>query len=134
MNNLVKRFGPLIIAGLFVWGVVFLLKLPQMKVWKIMLVCPAYLGAIYGFVKARYGVIIPLPLLFLAWTSVALDSVGNLRFGGSFSMYDTKYPYFQYDEFMHTTVPALIGPAGVWRFRARVDSLGSSLQCGPEVV
>ena len=91
MNEMVKRFGPLIIAGLFVWGVVFLLKLPQMKVWKIMPVCVAYLWAIYAFVKARYEVMIPLPLLFLVWASVALDSVGNLRFGGSLSMYDTKF-------------------------------------------
>src|SRR5262245_74050 len=99
MSKLVKRFGPIIIADLWVLGVVFLLKLPQMKVWKIMLVCPAYLGAIYAFIKARYGVMIPLPLLFLAWASVALDCVGNLRFGGSLSLYDTKFQYFQYDEF-----------------------------------
>src|SRR5215475_2670576 len=99
MSDIVKRFGPLIIASLFIWGVVFLLKLPHMHVWVIMPVCVAYLWAIYAFVKTRYGVKIPLSLLLLAWASVALDSVGNLRFGGPISMYETKYPYFQYDEF-----------------------------------
>ena len=56
MSNIVKRFGPLIIAGLFIWGVVFLLKLPHLHVWVIMPVCVAYLWAIYAFVKTRYGV------------------------------------------------------------------------------
>jgi len=130
MNNIVKRFGPLIIAGLFIWGVVFLLKLPHLHVWVVMPVCVAYLWAIYAFVKARYGVKIPLPLLLLAWASVALDSVGNLRFGGSISMYETKFPYFQYDEFAHTTIPALIAPAVVWLLRAGLDYFGHRLPLG----
>jgi uncharacterized membrane protein YjdF len=125
-----KRFGPLIIAGLFIWGVVFLLKLPHLHVWVIMPVCVAYLWAIYAFVKTRYGVKIPLPLLFLAWASVALDSVGNLRFGGAISMYETKFKYFQYDEFAHTTIPALIAPAVVWLLRAGLDYFGYRLPLG----
>src|SRR5215813_8273378 len=91
MNNLVKRFEPLIVTGLLIWGTVFLLKLPHLHVWVIMPVCIAYLWAIYAFVKARYGVKIPMTLLFLVWASVALDSVGNMRFGGSLSLYDTKF-------------------------------------------
>ena len=130
MSNIVKRFGPLIIAGLFIWGVIFLLKLPHLHVWVIMPVCVAYLWAIYAFVKTRYGVKIPLPLLLLAWASVALDSVGNLRFGGPISMYETKFPYFQYDEFAHTTVPALIAPAVVWLLRAGLDYFGHRLPLG----
>jgi uncharacterized membrane protein YjdF len=130
MSNIVKRFGPLIIAGLFIWGVVFLLKLPQLKVWKIMLICPSYLWAVYAFVKTRYGVKIPLSLLFLAMASVALDSVGNLRFGGAFSMYDTKFKYFQYDEFAHTIVPAMTAPVIVWLLRAGLDYFGHRLPLG----
>jgi uncharacterized membrane protein YjdF len=130
MNNIVKRFGPHIIAGLLIWGVIFLLKLPHLEVWKIMLICPAYIWAIYAFVKTRYGVKIPLSLLSLVLASVALDSVGNLRFGGSFSMYDTKFKYFQYDEFMHTAVPALIAPVVVWLLRAGLDYFGHRLPLG----
>ncbi|HKC88272.1 MAG TPA: hypothetical protein VKG02_19960, partial [Blastocatellia bacterium] len=113
-----------------IWGVVFLLKLPHLHVWVVMPVCVAYLWAIYAFVKARYGVKIPLPLLILGWASVALDSVGNLRFGGSISMYETKFPYFQYDEFAHTTIPALIAPAVVWLLRAGLDYFGHRLPLG----
>jgi uncharacterized membrane protein YjdF len=130
MSNIVKRFGPLIIAGLLIWGVVFLLKLPHLKVWKIMLICPSYLWAVYVFVKTRYGVKIPLSLLFLVLASVALDSVGNLRFGGALSMYDTKFSYFQYDEFAHTAVPALIAPVVVWLLRAGLDYFGHRLPLG----
>ena len=74
MNEMVKRFEPLIIAGLLVWGAAFLLRLPHLQVWVIMPVCVAYLWAIYAFVKARYRVKIPLALLFLVrarWRSTA---------------------------------------------------------------
>ena len=33
MNEMVKRFEPLIIAGLLVWGAAFLLRLPHLQVW-----------------------------------------------------------------------------------------------------
>jgi uncharacterized membrane protein YjdF len=130
MNNIVKRFEPLIIAGLLVWGAAFLLRLPYLKVWVIVPVCVAYLWAIHAFVKTRYGVKIPLSLLFLVWASVALDIVGNLRFGGSLSLYDTKFTYLQYDEFMHTTIPALVAPVIVWLLRAGLDRFGYRLPLG----
>jgi uncharacterized membrane protein YjdF len=130
MNHIVKRFEPLIIAGLLVWGAVFLLRLPHLRVWVIMPVCVAYLWAIYTFVKARYGVKIPMSLLFLGWASVALDSIGNLKFGDFQGLYNTKFTYFQYDEFTHTAVPALIAPAIVWLLRAGLDYFGYRLPLG----
>jgi uncharacterized membrane protein YjdF len=130
MNEMVKRFEPLIIAGLLVWGAAFLLRLPHLQVWVIMPVCVAYLWAIYAFVKARYKVKIPTALLFLVWASVALDSVGNLRFGGSQSMYDTKFDYLQYDGFAHMAVPALVAPVIVWLLRAGLDRFGYRLPLG----
>ncbi len=130
MNIIVKRFEPLIIAGLLVWGAAFLLRLPHLRVWVIMPVCVAYLWAVHAFVKARYGVKIPVALLFLVWASVALDSVGNLRFGGSLSMYDTKFKYLQYDEFAHMAVPALVAPVIVWLLRAGLDRFGYRLPLG----
>jgi uncharacterized membrane protein YjdF len=130
MNNLVKRFEPLIIAGLLVWGAVFLLKLPHLHVWVIQPICVAYLWAIYAFVKARYKVKIPISLLFLVWGSVALDSIGNLKFGDFHGLYNTKFTYFQYDEFTHTAVPALIAPVIVWLLRAGLDYFGYRLPLG----
>ena len=130
MNNLVKRFEALIIAGLLVWGTVFLLKLPHLHIWVIMPVCIAYLWAIYAFVKARYGVKIPMTLLFLVWGSVALDSIGNIKFGDFQGLYNTKFTYFQYDEFTHTLIPALVAPVIVWLLRAGLDYFGYRLPLG----
>src|SRR5262245_61883123 len=130
MNKIVKRFEPLIVTGLLVLGAVFLLRLLHLHIWIIMPVSVAYLWAIYAFVKACYEVKIPIALLVLVWASVALDGLGNLRFGGHLSLYDTKFKYFQYDEFTHTTVPALIAPVIVWLLRAGLDYFGHRLPLG----
>jgi uncharacterized membrane protein YjdF len=130
MHNIVKRFEPLIIAGLLVSGAVFLLKLPHLHVWISMPVCVAYLWAIHSFVKMRYGVKIPFLLLFLVWASVALDAIGNIKFGDFQGFYNTKFTYFQYDEFTHTAVPALVAPVIVWLLRAGLDYFGYRLPLG----
>ncbi len=130
MNHTVKRFEIPIIAGLLIWGAVFLLRLPHLQVWIITPIFIAYLWAIYAFVKACYGVNIPRALLFLVWASVALDNIGNLKFGGQPGLYDTKFKYFQYDEFTHTAVPALITPVVVWLLRAGLDRFGYQLPLG----
>ena len=130
MKGMMKRFEPLIIAGLLVWGAVFLLRLPYLRVWVSLPVCFAYLWAIHAFVSARYEVKIPVALLFLVWASVALDWVGNLRFGGALSLYDTKFTYFQYDEFAHTVIPALVSPVIVWLLRAVLDRFSYQLPLG----
>src|SRR5262249_315755 len=44
--------------------------------------------------------------------------------------YNTKFTYFQYDEFTHTTVPALIAPVIVWLLRAGLDHFGYRLPLG----
>ncbi|HEY8461331.1 MAG TPA: hypothetical protein VIM99_13170 [Blastocatellia bacterium] len=130
MKKIVKRFEPLIIAGLLVWGAAFLLRMPYLQVWVSMLVCVAYLWAIHAFVNARYEVKIPGALLFLIWASVAIDNFGNLRFGGPLSLYDKKFPYFQYDEFAHTVIPALVAPVIVWLLRAGLNRFGYRLPLG----
>jgi uncharacterized membrane protein YjdF len=130
MHNIVKRYEPLIIAGLLVWGAAFLLRMPHLQAWVIMPVCVAYLWAIHAFVKTRYGVKIPVALLFLVWASVALDVIGNIKFGDFHGLYNTKFPYFQYDEFTHTAVPALVAPVIVWLVRAGLDHFGYRLPLG----
>ena len=45
-------------------------------------------------------------------------------------MYDTKFKFFQYDEFTHTAVPALIAPVIVWLLRAGLDQFGYRLPLG----
>src|SRR5262245_18541563 len=124
MKEIVKRFEPLIIAALLVWGAAFLLRLPYLRFWVSLPVCVSYLWAIHAYVSARYEVKIPVTLLFLVWASVAIDCVGNLRFGDPLSLYDRKFTHFQYDEFAHTVIPALVAPVIVWLLRAGLARFG----------
>jgi uncharacterized membrane protein YjdF len=130
MSKSAKRYEIPIVAGLLTWGTLFLLKLPHLHVWVSAPISVVYLWAVYAYIKARYDLKIPFPLMFLVWASVALDIVGNLRFGGNMSLYDTKFRYFQYDEFTHTAIPALVAPVLVWLLRAGLDQLGYRLPLG----
>ncbi len=125
MKPLVKRFEVLIVAGLLIWGALFLLRLAYLRIWISGPICVLYLWAIYAYVKARYEVKIPIALLALVWVSVALDGLGNL-----FDLYNTKYKYVQYDEFTHTAIPALTVPVVVWLLRAGMEHFGHRLPLG----
>ena len=121
MNQTVKRFEIPIIFALLVAGSLFLLKMAYLRIWYSTPICLAYLWAIHAFVKARYGIRIPLALFALVYLSVALDGLGNL-----FAWYNTKYRYVQYDEITHTAIPALTAPVVVWLLRAGLPCPGSS--------
>ncbi|MGE0132896.1 MAG: hypothetical protein AB7U82_32860 [Blastocatellales bacterium] len=125
MNKTVKRYEIPIVAGLLVWGTLFLMKMAYLRIWISTPICVAYLWAIYAYVKARYDAKIPFALLFMVWASVALDGLGNLL-----DLYNTKFRYFQYDEFTHTAIPALTAPVVVWLLRAGLDHFGYRLPLG----
>lgn len=114
-----------VISGLFVWGAVFLLRMAYLRIWFSTPICIAWLGAIYVYVKWRFELSIPLVLLFLVYLSVALDGFGNL-----FDWYNTKYKYFQYDEFTHTAIPALTAPVIVWLLHEGLKRFGYKLPIG----
>jgi uncharacterized membrane protein YjdF len=99
----------LIVAGLLIWGTVFLLKMAYLRIWYTTPICVAWLGAIYVYVKQRFGLKIPIALMALVYASVALDGLGNL-----FGWYTTKYKYVQYDEFTHAAIPAMTAPIVIW--------------------
>lgn len=126
MNKTVKRYEIPIVAGLLIWGTLFLLKMAYLRIWISTPICVAYLWAIYAYVKARYDAKIPFALLFMVWASVALDGLGNL-----FDFYNNSpFKYFKYDEFTHTAVPALTAPVIVWLLRAGLDHFGYRLPLG----
>lgn len=121
----VKRFEIPIIAALLIAGSAFLLKMAYLRIWYSTPICVLWLWAIYAFVRARYGIRIPLVLLLLVYVSVALDGLGNL-----FGLYGVKYRYVQYDEFTHTAIPALTMPVVVWLLRAGLGHFGYRLPLG----
>jgi len=111
-----------IVAGLLVWGAVFLLKMAYLRIWFSTPICVAWLGAIYVYVKQRFGLKIPLTLLALVYLSVVLDGLGNL-----FGLYTTKYKYIQYDEFTHAAIPAMTAPIVVWLLKEGLTCFGYRL-------
>lgn len=125
MHKFAKRFEIPIIAGLLVWGIYFLLKLAYLGLFRGSLVGVLYLAVAYAFVKIRYGVKIPLILLFLVYLGVALDGLGNY-----FGLYNMRFKYLQYDEFTHTTVPALTAPFVVWLLHEGLRYFGFRLPLG----
>jgi uncharacterized membrane protein YjdF len=114
-----------IVAGLFAWGAIFLLRMAYLRIWFSTPICIAWLGAIYVYVKWRFELSIPLVLLFLVYASVALDGLGNL-----FDLYNAKYKYFQYDEFTHTAIPALTAPVVIWLLHEVLKRFGYRLPIG----
>ncbi|HEX9000868.1 MAG TPA: hypothetical protein VGB07_13270, partial [Blastocatellia bacterium] len=115
----------MIVAGLFAWGAIFLLRMAYLRIWFSTPICIAWLGAIYVYVKWRFELSIPLVLLFLVYASVALDGLGNL-----FDLYNAKYKYFQYDEFTHTAIPALTAPVVIWLLHEVLKRFGYRLPIG----
>lgn len=124
-NNASQSFtliDGIIVAGLLIWGAVFLLRMAYLRIWFSTPICIAWLGAIWFYVKQRFDVKIPLILLAMVYASVALDGLGNL-----FDWYNTKYKYFQYDEFTHTAIPALTAPVIVWLLNEGLKRFGYRL-------
>ena len=125
MNRFLRRFEIPIIAGLFIWGAYFLLKMAWLGLFRGSLMCVLYLAAIYAFVKIRYGVKIPVFFLSLVFLSVVLDGLGNY-----FGLYPMHFKYLQYDEFTHAAVPALTTPFAVWLLREGLKYFGYHLPLG----
>lgn len=114
-----------IVAGLLLWGTIFLLKMAYLRIWYTTPICIAWLGAIYFYVKHRFAMKIPMVLLALVYGSVALDGLGNL-----FGWYSVKYKYVQYDEFTHTAIPAMTAPVMVWLLNEGLQRFGYRLPLG----
>ncbi len=125
MDQRIKRFDVPIVVGLSIGGAIFLLELAYLRIWFSLPIIIAYLAALYIYVKARFGLKIPLVFLIFVSVSVALDGLGNL-----FPLYTTRYKYVQYDEFTHTVVPALTVPLIVWFFRAVLNRTSYRLPLG----
>ena len=71
------------------------------------------LVACYLYFKLRYGIRIPLFVLFLAFAAVEVDTVGN-----HFRWYQ-RIPWpIPYDVFAHLVIPVLLSPALIWLIRA----------------
>lgn len=108
-------------------GVAFLLNTPYLSVGFNSVFVTAYLGAIYWYARAHFGVRIPLPLLALVLVALQVDALGNY-----FHLYTPDAKPIRYDEFAHLFVQALIMPMIVWLAQRFSDS--QQLRLPPSLV
>ncbi len=122
MERFVKRFEVLIVVAMIVWGTWFMLKMAYLPVYQSSLICILWLACGYAYLKYRYQLQVPFLLLFLIYATVLLDGLGNY-----FNFYNTKFRYFQYDEFTHLVAPALAAPVLVWLLHTGIHRMGYRL-------
>ncbi len=109
MEQLVKRFEPLIVLFFIVAGSFFLFRMAYLPGRISLPVGAALLLAFRAYINTRYGLLIPYFLLALCWISVGLDWLGNI-----FGWYRNGLAGLAYDELTHTAIPLLIVPCVVW--------------------
>jgi len=122
MEQFAKRLQIPIIAGMLIWGSWFLLKMAYLPIWKSSLICIVWLAGVYWFFLYRFRLRFPILLMVLIYLTVLLDGLGNY-----FNLYNTKFRYFQYDEFTHTAAPALAAPVLIWLLHVGIHRMGYRL-------
>ena len=115
-RKLTRRYGarfrsleiPLVILSL-VAGAAFLTKMCYLSLAFNSLFVLVFLALFYFYVRARLNIRIPPVLLWLVFTALQVDALGNY-----FRMYGQRFGPIQYDEFAHMSVQVLISPIIVW--------------------
>lgn len=125
MERLIRRLELPIVAVLFIAGSAFLLKMAYLPVLTCTILGVLFLLAVYVYIRARYGIEIPLILLALVLGAVEVDALGNY-----FRMYGRHFGPVMYDEFSHMAVQALTAPMIVWLLREGIVRFGYRLPLG----
>jgi uncharacterized membrane protein YjdF len=122
MTQLRRRLELPLVVLLFLGGAAFLLKMCYLSLVFNTAFGIVFLAAIYGYVRMRYELRIPLVLLALVFLAVQVDALGNY-----YRMYGQKFGPMHYDEFSHMTVQALVTPVIVWLLLELMEKLGHNL-------
>jgi len=125
MSQFVRRFQLPIVVALVLTGSAFLLKMCYLSLAFNTLFGTTYLTAFYGFVRARYNVVVPTLLLAFVFVGLEIDALGNY-----FHMYGREFGPLHYDEFAHLTIQVLATPIIVWLMREAVERFGHKLSLG----
>ncbi len=125
MSEIVRRLQWPILAIMFLAGSAFLLQMCYLSLAFNTAFGIAYLTAFYGYVRARYGLVMPPVFLGLVLIGVEVDALGNY-----FRMYGNPFGPMQYDEFAHMTIQALVTPLIVWLMRESLERSDQQLSLG----
>lgn len=120
--SLLRKFeASLAVLGLCS-GVVFLLMMCHMSFVFNVIFGVVFLTSFYLYVRYRHQIPIPISLLVLVFVALQIDALGNL-----FGLYGQQFGPFQYDEFSHMTVQALVSPSIVWLVQHTLEKWGHYL-------
>lgn len=122
---MVRRFQWPIMVIMLLAGAAFLLKMCYLSLTFNTVFGIVYLTAVYAYLRVRYGLMAPPPLLGLVLLAVEVDALGNY-----FRMYGHTFGPLQYDEFAHMTIQVLVSPLIVWLLRESIERVGQRLSLG----
>ncbi len=125
MLQLIRRLEYPILVALCLTGAAYLLKMAYLPLLPCTLAGAAWLLAVYAYVRARYEIKLPVPLLLLVFCALEVDALGN-----HFHKYGHGFGPLQYDEFAHMLVQALVTPLIVWLLRRTLTHFGLQLSLG----
>src|SRR6266516_6269449 len=125
MSQFLRRFQLPIVVALVLTGSSFLLKMCYLSLAFNTVFGITYLTASYGFVRARYNVVVPPLLLAFVLVGLEIDALGNY-----FHMYGREFGPLRYDEFAHLTIQGLATPIIVWLMREALERFGHQLSLG----
>jgi hypothetical protein len=125
MSEFVRRFQLPIVVALFLTGSAFLLKMCYLSLAFNTVFGITYLTAFYGFVRARFSVVVPPLLLVFVLLGLEVDALGNY-----FHMYGGEFGPLHYDEFAHLTIQVFATPIIVWLMREALERFGRRLSLG----
>ena len=125
MTKLAHHLQWPILTVMFLAGSAFLLKMCYLSLAFNTVFGIVFLLAFYGFVRARFDLVVPLVLLALVLGGLEVDAVGNY-----FRMYGNQFGPLQYDEFAHLSIQVLVTPLIVWLTSAALEKFGQRLSLG----
>lgn len=120
-----SRLDYLILTLLSVASSWFLLRLAYLPVYQSTLAIIILLALTYWWLSQRFGIRIPMSVMFLLVVAVQVDGIGNI-----FGLYTKRFPYIQYDEYSHCLIPLLAMPAVVWAVATILEKVNARIPFG----
>ena len=125
MSRMQRSVELALAAVLLVCAVAFLINTPYLSVGVNSALIALFLAAIYGYLRWRFDLRIPLMLFVLVFAALQVDALGNY-----FHLYTTERRPIRYDEFAHLIVQTLIMPVVVWLVRTWFGRIDARLPMG----
>jgi uncharacterized membrane protein YjdF len=114
-----QRFELPVALTVLLAGTAFLLKMCYMSLVLNSVLGLVFLTAFHFYLRSRFAVKLPVPLLFLVFTALQVDALGNF-----FRLYGRRFGPLQYDEFSHLCVQILVTPLVIWLVKQAFQARG----------